>query len=79
MKKPQTISKTKVGEEKIKGGKKISEEEKEKLLIAARKKKASTPSIFKIRSRKTTPIVFSLEDVQDILKKKPLEAQPSAK
>lgn len=79
MKKPQTISKTKVGEEKIKGEKKISEEEKEKILLASRKKKASTPSIFKIRSRKTTPIVFSLEDVQDILKKKPLETPSISK
>jgi len=80
-KKPLGIEKGKTKVEVTKAGKsgKISAAEKEKLLIAARKKKVSTPSIFKIRSRKTTPIVFSLEDVQDILKKKPLEGQSVSK
>lgn len=77
-KKQKLISKPKIEKEKPKEkektkAEKISAAEKEKLLIAARKKKVSTPSIFKIRSRKTTPIVFSLEDVQDILKRKPLD------
>lgn len=72
MKKPKKISKS-VPKEKAKAEKTISEKEKEKLLLESRKKKAATPSIFKIRSRKTTPIVFSLEDVQDILKKKPVD------
>lgn len=46
---------------------KVSSTEKEKLLLQARTKRA-TPSIFK--TRKHTPIVFSLADVQDLLKNK---------
>lgn len=79
MKKPKTISKSSLEKEKPKAEKKISAAEKEKLLLASRKKKAATPSIFKIRSRKTTPIVFSLEDVQDILKKKPVDTSSMSK
>lgn len=42
-------------------------------LLEARKRKA-TPNIFKIRnSKKNTPIVFSLEDVQELIKNKPKE------
>lgn len=43
--------------------------DKEKIMLQARTKRA-TPSIFKIKSRKSTPIVFSLEDVQELLKNK---------
>lgn len=43
---------------------------KEEFVLGARKRK-STPSIFKIRSKKTTPIVFTMDDVQQILKEKP--------
>lgn len=46
---------------------KVSLAEKEKLLLQARTKRA-TPSIFK--ARKHTPIVFSLADVQELLKTK---------
>lgn len=55
----------------------ISASEKEKLLLDARKKRV-TPNIFKIRSKKSTPIVFSLADVQDILSK-PKDALPVSK
>ncbi len=49
---------------------KVSLIDKEKILLEARKKRG-TPSIFK--ARKHTPIVFSLADVQDLLKNKPKE------
>lgn len=49
---------------------KVSLIDKEKLLLDARKKRG-TPSIFK--ARKHTPIVFSLADVQELLKNKPKE------
>lgn len=62
---------SKLKEEKKPKASAISSTQKEQPLLGSRKKKV-TPSIFKIRSRKTTPIVFSLEDVQDILKKKPV-------
>lgn len=54
-------------------------EEKESIVLGARKRKA-TPTIFKIRARKQTPIVFTLEDVQAIVKKKSTEkSSPTSK
>lgn len=52
------------------------DEKKEAIVLGARKRKA-TPTIFKIRARKQTPIVFTLEDVQEIVKKKASEKTPS--
>ena len=40
---------------------------KKALVLGARKRK-ETPRIFRIRSRKATPMVFTLDDVQDIIK-----------
>lgn len=40
------------------------------LLKRERQRPAETPSVFKLRSRKATPVVFSLEEVQAILKAK---------
>lgn len=61
---------------------KVDSVDKEKLLLQARTKRA-TPSIFK--ARKQTPIVFSLADVQELLKAKetvgteaPRKQQPPA-
>ncbi len=42
---------------------------KEKAVLDARKRK-QTPSIFKIRNRRNTPIVFTLDDVKEILDKR---------
>lgn len=55
---------------------KKTELDKEKLVAEARTKKGATPSIFKIKSRKSTPIVFSLEEVQNLLKGKKPSVSP---
>lgn len=64
-KKPVAKETLKVEEKKVLP--KVSSSDKEKLLLQARTKR-STPSIFK--ARKHTPIVFSLADVQELLKSK---------
>ena len=43
------------------------DQSKKAMVLGALKRKA-TPSIFKIRSRKAVPIVFTLDDVQEIIK-----------
>lgn len=42
-------------------------EEATKAIVLGARKRTSTPSIFKIRSRRNTPILFTLEDVHHIL------------
>lgn len=67
------MAKEKLDSEKNKALPKVSLADKEKLLLQARTKRA-TPNIFK--ARKHTPIVFSLADVQELLKtKEPVGAE----
>lgn len=43
--------------------------------ILSKRTRKSTPAIFKIKSRRNTPILFTLEDVQQILEKKKQEGE----
>jgi len=48
------------------------------IMLNARKRK-STPAIFKIKSRRNTPIVFTLDDVQELIKTRKNEKEKPVK